>query len=69
MTDVGKLDFTVVGVGGRSSKHAEAFLEGGDFAAGDVVDIETAVIDELSLWSAISDLSLMSAACPVLFML
>tara|TARA_R110002003_G_scaffold645_4_gene20937 strand:- start:2376 stop:2735 length:360 start_codon:yes stop_codon:yes gene_type:complete len=56
MADVGKLDLAVIGVGGRASKHTETLLEGRGLSAGNVVDIKTAVVDELSLWTSISDL-------------
>lgn len=58
MADVGELDLAGVGIGGRAGKHAEALLEGSRLSAGNVVDVETAVIDELSLWSTVSDLGL-----------
>lgn len=56
MADVCQLDLAVVGVGGGSSKHTETLLERGSLAAGNVVDIKTSVVDELSLWSSIADL-------------
>jgi hypothetical protein len=56
MADVGKLDLAVIGVGGRASKHAETLLEGRGLSAGNVVDIKTAVVYELSLWTSVSDL-------------
>lgn len=56
MADVRELDFAVVGVGGGADEHAETLLEGGRLAGGNVVDVETAIVDELSLWSSVSDL-------------
>lgn len=56
VADVGELDFAVVRVCGGADEHAEAFLEGCGFAAGDVVDIKTAVVDELALRSPVADL-------------
>ena len=56
VADVGELDFAAVGVCGGANKHAETFLEGCGFAAGDVVDVKTAVIHELALRSSVADL-------------
>jgi hypothetical protein len=39
VADVGELDFAVVGVCSRADEHAEALLEGGRLAAGDIVDV------------------------------
>jgi hypothetical protein len=68
MADVSGLDFAVVRVRGRAGKHAEALLEGGYLAAGDVVDVETSVIDELALRTTVSDL-LYESACYSLLLL
>lgn len=56
MADVRELDFACIGVCSGASEHPEAFLERRCLAAGDVVDIETAIVDELSLRSSIADL-------------
>jgi hypothetical protein len=56
VADVGQFDFAVVGVCGGADEHAEALFESGRFAAGDIVDIETAVVDELALGAAVTDL-------------
>jgi hypothetical protein len=68
MADVCGLDFAVVGVGGRAGEHAETLLEGGHLTAGDVVDVETAVVDELALWSTVSDLRYVSVHCLLLLL-
>jgi hypothetical protein len=39
VADIGELDFAVVGICSRADEHAEALLEGGRLAAGDIVDI------------------------------
>jgi hypothetical protein len=56
VADVGELDLAVVGICGGAGEHAEALFEGGGFAAGDVVDVEAAVVDELALGAAVTDL-------------
>jgi hypothetical protein len=56
MANVGELDFAVVGVGSGADEHSETFLECGGLAAGDVVDVKTAIIYELALWASIADL-------------
>jgi hypothetical protein len=63
MADVSRLDFAVVRVGGGTGKHTETLLEGGHLAAGDVVDVETTIVDELTLGSTVPDLWYGLACC------
>lgn len=56
MADVGELDFAVVGIYRQADKHAKALLERGRLAAGNVVDVETAVVDKLASRSSVADL-------------
>jgi len=56
MADVCELDLAVVGVGRGSNEHAETLLERGGLSAGNVVDVKTAIVDEVSLRSSVSDL-------------
>jgi hypothetical protein len=63
MADVRELDFAVVGIGGGSNEHTESLLEGGRLATWDVVDVKTAIVDELPLWSSVTYLRDAAVQC------
>lgn len=45
MADVRELDLACVGVGCCTDEHAKALLECSSLAAGDIVDVETTIVD------------------------
>ena len=56
VADAALVNLGGVGFGGVARDHAEALLEGRGPAAGDVVDVKTAVVDELALGTAVARL-------------
>jgi len=45
-----------IGVTSVSGNHSESLFESSDFSVWNVVDVETTIVDEFSLWSTVSDL-------------